>query len=262
MEWTLLILILILQIWIIGLYYKWESYNKKKGENLAMKEDSRDINYEGEKGKNLATKEDIAQITKEIERVKNEISFENQRKHTFIEQRTNRYIEILHLAEELQLYNNQLLFYLYDKNSVEKLSTLINEANKTLLKLLHENRLLMVSTDDEYTIKRSNNLVKSSQEFVAFLCYIASNAISHLTDWKIYFDLANKSKYNSELSKMATDCIQQFSQTRKEYEDKISEKEKKLYNDMVKYLPALKRLFKQEFYLKFDFIAKIEKPET
>lgn len=70
MEWTLLILILILQIWSIELYYKWKSYNKKKGENLAMKEDSRDINYEGEKGKNLATKEDIAQITKEIESVK------------------------------------------------------------------------------------------------------------------------------------------------------------------------------------------------
>lgn len=227
-----------------------------------MKEDSREIDYEKEKGKNLATKEDIAQITKEIERVKNEISFENQRKHTFIEQRTNRYIEILHLAEELQLYNNQLLFYLYDKNSVEKLSTLINEANKTLLKLLHENRLLMVSTDDEYTIKRSNNLVKSSQEFVAVLCYIASNAISHLTDWKIYFDLANKNKDISELSKMATDSIQQLSQTRKEYEDEINGKEEKLYNDMIEYLSALKKLFKQEFYLKFDFIAKTEKPEA
>lgn len=222
---------------------------------------SRNKAYNEEKGKNLATKEDIDEITEIIESVKNEISFESQRKHTFIEQRTNRYIEILHLAEELQLYKKQLLFYLYDKNSAEKLSILINEVNKTLLKLLHENRLLMVSTDDEYTIKRSNNLVKSSQEFVVFLCYIASNAISHLTDWKIYFDLATKSKDNSELSKMATDSIQQFSQTREEYEDKISEKEKKLYNDMVEYLSALKRLFKQEFYLKFDFIAKTEKPE-
>lgn len=258
MEW----IGLILEILLLGIFLIWESYNKKKGENLAMKEDSRDINYEGEKGKNLATKEDIAQITKEIESVKNEISFESQRKHTFIEQRTNRYIEILHLAEELQLYKKQLLFYLYDKKSVEKLSTLINEANKTLLKLLHENRLLMVSTDDEYTIKRSNNLVKSSQELVVFLCYIASNAISHLTDWKIYFDLANESKDNSELSKIATDSLLQLSKTRKEYEDKISEKEKKLYNDMVEYLSALKRLFKQEFYLKFDFIAKTEKPEA
>lgn len=70
MEWVILTLILALQIWSIGLYYKWESYNKKKGENLAMKEDSCDINYEGEKGKNLATKEDIADITRRIESVK------------------------------------------------------------------------------------------------------------------------------------------------------------------------------------------------
>lgn len=44
----------------------WEGYNKKKGENQALKEDSRDINYEGEKGKNLATKEYIAHITQQI----------------------------------------------------------------------------------------------------------------------------------------------------------------------------------------------------
>jgi len=210
----------------------------------------------------LATKEDIDGITKIIESVKNEISFESQRKHTFIEERTNRYIEILHLVEELQLYKSQLLYYLYDKNSVEKLSTLINEANKTFLMLLHENRILMVSTDDEYTIKRSNNLVTSSQQYVVFLCYIASNAISHLSNWKIYFDLLNKSKDNSELSKMATDSLLQLSKTRNEFENNIKEKETKLYNDMVEYLSALKRLFKQEFYLKFDFIAKTEKPEA
>lgn len=70
MEWVLLALILLLQIWSIGLYYKWESYNKKKGENHAMKEDSREIDYEKEKGKNLATKEDIADITRRIESVK------------------------------------------------------------------------------------------------------------------------------------------------------------------------------------------------
>lgn len=258
MEW----IGLISQILLLGTFLFWEGYNKRKGENLAMKEDSRDINYEGEKGKNLATKEDIDGITKIIESVKNEISFESQRKHTFIEERTNRYIEILHLVEELQLYKSQLLYYLYDKNSVEKLSTLINEANKTFLMLLHENRILMVSTDDEYTIKRSNNFVTSSQQYVVFLCYIASNAISHLSNWKIYFDLLNKSKDNSELSKMATDSLLQLSKTRNEFENNIKEKETKLYNDMVEYLSALKRLFKQEFYLKFDFIAKTEKPEA
>lgn len=65
MDWTN-----ITNILLLGLFLIWEGYNKKKGENLAMKEDSRDINYEGEKGRNLATKEDIAQITKEIESVK------------------------------------------------------------------------------------------------------------------------------------------------------------------------------------------------
>lgn len=61
MEW----IGLILQIILLGAFLFWEGYNKKKGENQALKEDSRDINYEGEKGKNLATKEDIAHITQQ-----------------------------------------------------------------------------------------------------------------------------------------------------------------------------------------------------
>lgn len=66
MEW----IGLILQIILLGAFLFGEGYNKKKGENQALKEDSRDINYEGEKGKNLATKEDIAHITQQIESVK------------------------------------------------------------------------------------------------------------------------------------------------------------------------------------------------
>lgn len=72
MEW----IGLILQIILLGFFLIWEGYNKKKGENLAMKEDSRDINYEGEKGKHLATKEDIGDITDIIKNV--ESKFINQ----------------------------------------------------------------------------------------------------------------------------------------------------------------------------------------
>lgn len=61
---------LVIQALLLAGFLIWEGYNKKKGENLAMKEDSREINYEGEKGKNLATKEDIADITRKIELVK------------------------------------------------------------------------------------------------------------------------------------------------------------------------------------------------
>ena len=49
--------------------------------------------------------------------------------------------------------------------------------------------------------------------------------------------------------------------TRNEFENDIKEKEEKLYDDMVKYLAALKRLFRQEFYLKFDFVNQTDKPE-
>lgn len=67
---------LILQIILLGLFLIWEGYNKKKGENLAMKEDSREINYEVEKGRDLATKEDIGDITDIIKSV--ESKFTNQ----------------------------------------------------------------------------------------------------------------------------------------------------------------------------------------
>lgn len=129
---------LILQILLLGVFLIWEGYNKKKGENLAIKEDSRDINYEGEKGKNLATKEDIDEITKIIESVKNEISFENQRKHTFIEQRTNRMINILYLSEKIFMYGSLLYSYLNDKYSDKEMSILIKDINDCLLDLCYE----------------------------------------------------------------------------------------------------------------------------
>jgi hypothetical protein len=108
MEWVILILILALQIWSIGLYYKWESYNKKKGENIAIKEDSREIDYEKEKGKNLATKEDIAQITKEIESVKNEISTQKQRETEYLYKRNECIIDFLNCLDELNLYRMKI----------------------------------------------------------------------------------------------------------------------------------------------------------
>ena len=92
-----------------------EQYFAQKGENIAQKEDNREIYYEKKKGEDLATKEDIEEITKQIETVKSEISFENQRRHEFINQRTRRLLEILFLTEKLNEYQNILMFTLYDK---------------------------------------------------------------------------------------------------------------------------------------------------
>lgn len=260
MEW----IGLISQILLLGTFLFWEGYNKKKGENLAMKEDSRDINYEVEKGKNLATKEDIDEITKIIESVKNEISFENQRKHTFIEQRTNRFINILYLVESLQMQSNQLLCYLFDKNSAEKLSVITNEINSTLLKLTHDIRLIKA------TIGNHNNIIQvldkincSARTYSTFMIYTASDALKYLTDWKIYFELANKNTQNELSAKLAISSMTGLKQTQNNYKTNIKEKEKELYTNITEYLSLLKRLYAQDFYLKFDFVdISDENPEA
>lgn len=260
MEWTGLIL----QIILLGFFLIWEGYNKKKGENLAMKEDSRDINYEGEKGKNLATKEDIAQITKEIEKVKNEISFENQRKHTFIEQRTNRFINVLYWVELLQMYSNQLLCYLFDKNSAEKLSAITNEINSTLLKLTHDIRLIKATIGNHNNIIRVlDNINCSARTYSTFMIYTASDALKHLTDWKIFFELANKDTQNKTSAELAILSMNDLKRTQDKYRNDIKEKEKELYTNITEYLSLLKRLYMQDFYLKFDFVdIPKEKPEA
>lgn len=209
---------LVIQALLLGIFLVWEGYNKKKGENLAMKEDSRDINYAGEKGKNLATKEDIAQITKEIEKVKNEISFENQRKHTFIEQRTNRFVNVLYLVELLQMYSKQLSCYLYDKHATEKLSKITNDINSTMLNLTHDIRLIKITIGKNSGITQQiDNILESSKEYTNFLVYISKNAINSLTDWKIFFDLANEDKSNSMLSVLASKSMDDLNNIRKTY---------------------------------------------
>ncbi len=73
---TKIIIILIIQIilFIVGLFIIFfKSYFKKKGENIA-------------------TKEDIGLITKEIENIKNEISFKNQKKIDFFFERKKNLI--------------------------------------------------------------------------------------------------------------------------------------------------------------------------
>lgn len=250
---------LILQIWGIGLYYKWESYNKKKGENLAIKEDSREIDYEKEKGKNLATKEDIAQITKEIEKVKNEISFESQRKHTFIEERANRVINVLYLAEKIYMYGSLLYFYLNDKHSDKKISILIEDINNTLLDLHHECRLVSITIgEDENIIKHIDRLKKCVTAYAITIGSIAVSTLSILKDWQTFFDLANKNSDKTFL-RSARESLEEFNKVRNEFEKNISKEDIVLKQAIEEYSSLLKILYKQDFYLKFDFAGANKK---
>lgn len=256
MEW----IVIILQIILLGAFLFWEGYNKKKGENQALKEDSRAISYEGEKGKNLATKEDIAQITKEIEKVKNEISFESHRKHTFIEERTNRIIHILYLAEKIHMYGSLLYSYLNDKYADKKISILIEDVNMTLLDLCHECRLASVTIEgDEKILKRINTLRGSATNYAVFITGIGISASNHIKNWQELFKLANTESNNEVFFKSTKECIEQLNTVRAEYEENLSKEDRVLKQAIEEYSSLLKILYKQDFYLKFDFIDINEK---
>lgn len=227
-----------------------EQYFVQKGKITAQKEDMRDIQYETKKGENIATKEDIEEITAQIENIKNEIAFENQRRHEFIKQRTERLLKILYLTEKLNEKQGILLYNLYDKHSSQRLLSLIEQINGTLLSLLHECRIIYVTVEDEDLNTRISQLIKDAQVYAGYMCYIASNASSHLTNWKDFLDLAEKHNGATELLNEAVKSQNSVEQIRKEFENNIKSKKEALYDSQIKYLSKLNLLFGSDFHFK------------
>ena len=134
MTTVLIVLVLLMevcQIWII-------SFSKRKGENAADIDDNREKYYEAEKGKNLATKEDIEQITKSIENIKNKISYENLRKHNAIQEREKRFLNVLHIAESIQMQQAIVYFSMYQVENASVMTNAIKDTNQLLMELNHE----------------------------------------------------------------------------------------------------------------------------
>lgn len=227
-----------------------EQYLLQKGKNAAQKEDLRDIQYESKKGENIATKEDIKEITAQIEAVKKEISFEKQRRHEFIKQRTERLLKILYLTEKLNEQQGILLYNLYDKHSSQRLLSLIEQINGTLLSFLHECRIIYVTVEDEDLNTRISQLIKDAQVYAGYMCYIASNASSHMTNWKDFLDLAEKHNGATQLLNEAIKSQNSIEQIRKEFENNINSKKEALYDSQIKYLSKLNLLFGSDFHLK------------
>lgn len=224
-------------------------YITQKGINAAQKEDARGIQYEQKKGENLATKEDIKEITSQMETIKNEISFENQRKHDFIQQRTKRLLNILYLTEKLNEYQNVIFYALYDINAKDRLIHLMEQTNATLLSFIHECRVAFVTIDDKDLISRISNMETMAQKYASYMCYVASNASNYLNNYHVFLNLAEKhdSKeiiHNAKESKNALETI------RNEYEDEIEKLKKSLYDSQMKYLSKLNILFHGDFHLK------------
>lgn len=226
-----------------------EHYFSQKGKNIAQKEDMREIQYESKKGENLATKEDLKEITEQIETVKNEISFENQRKHEFIKERTERLLKILGLTEELNEYEELLFYTLYDIHSSVRLIKIVENINKTLLVLIHECRIAFVSVDDKELITLIEHLQNQAKPYASFMCRIASNALSLFSDRIKFLELSEKYK-NKDLLSKAIDCQNKANQVRKEFEEDIKDKKKALYEAQMGYLSKLNILFDSKFYLR------------
>lgn len=237
-------------ILILLFYKRLEHFFAQKGKDDALKEDSREIGYENKKGENLATKEDIEDLTRKIEAVKNEVSFENQRRHDFINQRTDRLLNILYHTEKLNEYQSILLYSLYDYNSADRLTTLIEQINETLLNFLHECRIAWITTQDKDISSRITDLVQEAQAYAAYMCYIASNASSYMNNYQNSLELAYKNNYNQQLLEEAIKNREGVDKTRKEFEDNIGEKRNALYDKQINYLSKLNILFGSDFHIK------------
>ena len=82
------------------------------------------------------------------------------------------------------------------------------------------------------------------------MCYIASNASSHMTNWKDFLDLAEKHNDATLLLNEATKSQNSVEQIRKEFENNINSKKETLYDSQIKYLSKLNLLFGSDFHLK------------
>lgn len=243
------IIILILELAIIFILIFGKSYFSRKGENAALIEDSRDISYESKKGENLATKEDIEELTRKIENVKNDISFESQRKHDFINQRTRRLLNILYQTEKLNEYQSTLLFSLYEKNSSERLNSLIEQIGNTLLDFVHECRIVTVTINDKDLSTIIYDLMQKAQEYANYMCYIASNGANQMNAWATTFEVGIE-KNNSEILKSSLNFQNSIEKIREDFEKNIDKTREPLYNLQIKYLAKLNFLFDSDFHIK------------
>ncbi len=252
MDWLSILLIVFLNAIVVLLV----SYLNKKGYNRAEKEDIKDISMRSELGKNLATKQDISEITEKIETIKNEISFENQRKHSFINERHMRFVNILSLAEEFRASEMQLYYLMYNPNGFNEITSLITHINKTTSEIVHECRMLMINIKDDDILKVIDSLMTSSQSYSTYLCITASNAASYLSEWHDFFHLAEKYNNSKKLLEESRTSQNKLFELRENFLKDNSETWEKHYNNIIKYLVILKGLYGKEFHLRYNLNDK------
>ncbi|MBQ8457186.1 MAG: hypothetical protein IJ540_06250 [Prevotella sp.] len=253
MSIVLLILVLVMQACLMWM----SAYSKRKGENAADIDDNREKYYEAEKGKNLATKEDIEQITKSIEQIKSEISYENLRKHNAIQERERRFLNVLHIAENIQMQQALVLYSMYQVENAAVMTEAIKETNRLLVELNHEYRLIISSYKDTKALQNLTDLVKHLRPYATEICEAATNAVSYMTSWKGFMDMYVQ---NSD-SAVRVLALQQATTNKNgldQYRETIEFEERdNVANAISDYVVFLSRLFKVDFNINYE-VPKIE----
>lgn len=230
------------------IHFVLKQYFSKKTENFAMKQDSKDISYESEKGKNLATKEDIQEITKIVESIKTDVSFENQRKHDFIEKRTEMFLSVLNHAEDIQSCAFLLFIYVQSQVNADKLYSLIQRVNDDIRAITHDSRLIMVSYSGPEQLNELNELSNMAFKHGREVCANASNAATAMITLKnlekLYSENDKDPRFLQEAKKV-NDILNGF---RKEvpytFQDEFVSK-------MTDYVVLLTRLYKKDFHIRY-----------
>ena len=177
---TYILLISQIILFIIGLFIiLFKSYFKKKGENIA-------------------TKEDIGLITNEIEIIKNEISFKNQKQIDFFIERKKNLINF---------YDN---YFLWTNRSINIIDYIISHANdkKILRELITE---LKSDQNKVFTYFTRIFLYDVNTEFTKALNEIYNETIkSHNLTLKFLLELENLSiKYERFIEKKITSSFEE-----------------------------------------------------
>lgn len=248
MDIVLLVLILVMQACLLWI----GAFSKRKGENTADIDDNREKFYEAEKGKNLATKEDIEQITKSIEKIKNEISYENLRKHNAIQERERKFLNVLHIAESIQMQQALVFYSMYQVENAKIMTDSIKETNKLLMELNHEYRLIICSFKDLKALENLDELVKHLRTYAMEICVAASNAASFMTSWRSFMDMFMQNADNS----IKTTAMQQAAINKNgldEYREKLTFNEKdNVINAISDYVVFLSKLFSVDFNINYE----------
>lgn len=240
------------------------AFSKRKGENAADIDDNREKYYEAEKGKNLATKEDIEQITESIEKIKNEISYENLRKHNAIQERERRFLNVLHIAERIQMQQALVFYSMYQVENASRMMSCIKETNELLTELNHEYRLILASYKDVKALQNLKDLVQHLRTYAIEICLAASNAATYMTSWRSFMDMFMQNGDSSVKATALKQAAINKASLDKYIEDLKFEEKDKVADAITDYLVFLCRLFKVDFNINYEVpaIESVKKDKT